>query len=45
MRLKKDKIFGTNMSTNNPALVKQINRNLDRVLADIEQHRYQEIAI
>ncbi len=42
IRLKKDKVFGVNMAMNNPALIKQINRNLDQVLMDIEAKRYRE---
>ncbi len=42
IRLKKDKVFGVNMAMNNPVLIKQINRNLDQVLADVDAKRYQE---
>ncbi len=44
IRLKKDKIFGTNMAMNNPEIVRELNKNLDAVLADIEQNRYQEFS-
>lgn len=40
IRLKKDKIFGMNMSMNNQEVVKQLNSNLDRVLDDIEKQRF-----
>lgn len=39
IRLKKDKIFGMNMSMNNRAVVQQLNTNLDRVLDDIDQRQ------
>ncbi|MFA6305529.1 MAG: hypothetical protein WC651_02250 [Candidatus Gracilibacteria bacterium] len=42
IRLKKDKIFGMNMAMNTPKVVDQINKNLDHVLEDIEEERYQE---
>ncbi|MEK7624858.1 MAG: hypothetical protein AAB467_00735 [Patescibacteria group bacterium] len=45
IRLKKDKLFGANMAMNNPALVRQLNSNLDRVLIDIEQKQYQEFDV
>ena len=45
IRLKKDKLFGQNMIMNDPALVKQMNINLDQVLKDIEQNQYEEIFI
>ncbi len=43
IRLKKDKIFGMNMATNNPQVVEQLKRNLDRVLEDIEKKRFEEL--
>ena len=42
IRFKKDKIFGINMTMNNPRVVKQIKHNLDRVLGDIKHGRYEE---
>jgi len=45
IRLKKDKVFGTNMAMNDPALVKQVNKNLDEAMADIKAKRYQEFAL
>ena len=45
IRLKKDKILGMNMAMNNSALIKQINKNLDQVLADITAKRYQEFTL
>lgn len=45
IRLKKDKTLGINMAMNNPALVKQMNINLDWVLQDIENQQYQEFNI
>lgn len=45
IRLKKDKISGMNMAMNNPTMFKQINKNLDEVLADIEARRYQEFEL
>lgn len=42
IRLKKDKIFGMNMAMNNPLVVAQINKNLDRVLDDIAHKRFKE---
>ncbi len=44
IRLKKDKIFGMNMSMNNPEVVDQINKNLEHILDDIEKKRYQEFS-
>lgn len=43
IRLKRDKIFGMNMSTNNPDVIVQINKNLDHVLEDIEKGRYRAV--
>lgn len=42
IRLKKDKIFGMNMAMNNPKIVEQINKNLDRILDDMKNSAYQE---
>ncbi len=42
IRLKKDKIFGMNMAMNNPAIAIQINKNMDRLIQDIETHQYEE---
>lgn len=44
IRLKKDKIFGMNMAMNNPRVVHQIGKNLDRILDDIKNKTYQEFA-
>jgi len=41
IRLKKDKIFGMNMAMNNPYVVQQINKNLDRILDDLKNNDYQ----
>lgn len=43
IRLKKDKIFGTNMAMNNPEVIRQMNINLDRVLEDIKNKKYREL--
>lgn len=45
IRLKKDKVFGMNMTMNNPTLIKKININLDEALADIAAKRYQEFTL
>lgn len=45
IRLKKDKIFGMNMAMNNPAVVSQINKNLDRILDDMGNKAYQEFPL
>ena len=42
IRLKKDKIFGMNMAMNNPDVVIQINKNMDRLIQDIETHHFEE---
>ena len=42
IRLKKDKIFGMNMAMNNPKVTEQINKNLSRIIEDIENHRFEE---
>lgn len=41
IRLKKDKIFGMNMSINNTDVLAQINKNLDHVLSDIEKGKWE----
>lgn len=43
IRLKKDKIFGLNMSMNNLNVIAQINNNLVHILEDIKNHKYQEM--
>lgn len=45
IRLKKDKIFGMNMAMNNPRVVQQMNKNLDRILTDIRNKGYQEFPL
>ncbi len=45
IRLKKDNVFGTNMAMNDPTLVKQMSKNLDEAMADIEAKRYQEFEL
>ena len=45
IRLKKDKIFGMNMSMNNPDVVGQVDKNLGKILDDIENKRYQEFGV
>jgi Cu2+-containing amine oxidase len=45
IRLKKDKIYGMNMSSNNPEVVKQLNKNLDHVIKNIEENEYEEFAL
>ncbi|MBI5414893.1 hypothetical protein HZA38_05270 [Candidatus Peregrinibacteria bacterium] len=42
IRLKKDKIFGMNMSLNNPEVVRELRKNIDFILRDIEKKEYQE---
>lgn len=42
IRLKKDKIFGMNMATNNAEVVSQLNKNMDRILDDIQEGEYEE---
>ncbi len=44
IRLKKDKIFGMNMAMNNPQVVDQINKNLDRILDDMHHNAYKEFS-
>lgn len=43
IRLKKDKIFGENMSLNNSAVAKQIDKNLQSILSDIEKGNYEQL--
>jgi hypothetical protein len=45
IRLKKDKKLGMNMSANNPHVVDQLNKNLDRVLMDIENGNFEEFEL
>lgn len=45
IRLKKDKIYGMNMSSNNPEVVKQLNKNFDHVIKNIEENEYEEFAL
>lgn len=42
IRLKKDKIFGMNMSMNNEKVVDQLTKNVYRILDDIEAEEYEE---
>lgn len=42
IRLKKDKIFGMNMAANNAEVVSQLNKNMDRILDDIQKEEYEE---
>lgn len=42
IRLKKDKIFGMNMAMNNPAVVQQIDKNLNNIVHDLEKKQYKE---
>jgi hypothetical protein len=42
IRLKKDKIFGMNMSMNNREVVEQMNKNLDHIMEDIKKKDYRE---
>lgn len=45
VRLKKDKIFGMNMSMNNPDVIIQVDKNLSKILDDIKNKRVQEFEI
>ena len=45
IRLKKNKIFGMNMAMNNPKVVDQINKNMDRILEDIQKKEYEEFSL
>ncbi len=42
IRLKKDKVFGMNMSLNNEKVVDQLTKNVYRILDDIEGKEYEE---
>lgn len=42
IRLKKDKVFGMNMSMNNEKVVDQLTKNVYRILDDIEAEEYEE---
>ncbi|MEK9159379.1 MAG: hypothetical protein AAB383_01480 [Patescibacteria group bacterium] len=42
IRLKKDKVFGMNMAMNNSEVLGQLNKNMDRILEDIEHKEYEE---
>lgn len=42
IRLKKDKTFGMNMAMNNPEVERQVSNNLDHILDDMKEKRYQE---
>lgn len=41
IRLKKDKLLGANMAMNQKQVVAQINKNLDHILEDIRNRRYE----
>ena len=45
VRLKKDKKVGMNMSANNPYVLKQIDKNLENVIRDIEKGNFQEFEV
>lgn len=45
IRLKKDKIFGMNMAMNNPEVVNQINKNMDRIFDDFSKREYEEFSL
>ena len=45
IRLKKDKLFGMNMSMNNQNVVAMMNRNLDHVLENIAEKDYEEFEL
>ncbi len=44
IRLKKDKVFGVNMSMNNEKVVDQLTKNIYRILEDIESDEYEEFS-
>ncbi len=44
IRLKKDKIFGMNMAMNNREVMKKVNSNLEHILEDIKNKKYQEFS-
>lgn len=45
IRLKSDKIYGMNMSTNNPAVESQIKANLIHIFDDIRNKDYEEFPL
>lgn len=45
IRLKKDKKLGMNMSANNSAVIAQLDKNLNKVLIDIERGSFEEFEI
>ena len=45
IRLKKDKVFGMNMSMNNEKVVEQLTKNVYQILADIETEEYEEFPL
>lgn len=45
IRLKKDKIFGMNLAASNSAVVDALNKNLDHILEDILEKRYEELSL
>jgi len=42
IRLKQDKVFGANMAMNNPRVVEQIRKNMEKIMEDIQAGRYEE---
>lgn len=44
IRLKKDKLFGTNMAMNNTQVVLQLRKNLDHIIDDMEKGKYEEFS-
>ncbi len=44
IRLKKDKLFGTNMAMNNTQVVEQMRKNLDHIIDDMEKGKYEEFS-
>lgn len=45
IRLKRDKLFGMNMSMNNTNVVEQIRKNLDHIIDDMENGKYEEFPL
>lgn len=45
IRLKKDKVFGMNMSMNNEKVVDQLTKNVHHILDDIEEENYEEFPL
>lgn len=43
IRLKKDKKLGMNMAANNPAVLRQVDLNLAKIILDLERGDYEEI--